>query len=572
MADDNAKELQKREERLFSKKRNLDMLNQELAWNFYPERADFTIERPLGSEFAIDLFDSAPVLNRRDLGNARASMLRPRGQEWFKIGIANKAVAERPAVARHLDFMNNRIRTLIYNARCGFVRAQKEADHDLVTFGNAVQTVESTMRRDGKRRLLCRNWHLRDCAWLDDEDGLTQDFVARRFRASARHIKAQFKDAKLDDAIVSALQDDPDKEFQLCHVMMLADEYEYYTKPATSAPYASIYYDSDHKCLLRERPSQRFRYVVQRWQTIAGCQYALSPAAITSLSDARGLQTLARVFTEAGEKALDPPLKATKNAIKSEINTGAGMVTWVDQEYDERLGPAIEPLLPHDINPQAGVELLARTTQQLKDSWYLTKLTLPQHAKTAYETSQLVEEFIRANIPLFEPWEADTELVLEEITNVLIDNLDLGRMADWPREFSGEDLQYTFSNPLQEAIERNRVNQATTIFGLIAAASKVVPEGPGARRIDVDQMTEDAARGTGAPAEWLKSEEQVAMEDEARQQAAINQKQQGDILTAINGAGQAADVINSGLDAASKLQTLRNPQPAVDQSFAYGPT
>ena len=36
---------------------------------------------------AIDLFDSAPVLARRDLGNARAAMLRPRGLPWFHADI-----------------------------------------------------------------------------------------------------------------------------------------------------------------------------------------------------------------------------------------------------------------------------------------------------------------------------------------------------------------------------------------------------------------------------------------------------------------------------------------------------
>ena len=145
--------------------------------------------------------------------------------------------------------------------------------------------------------------------------------------------------------------------------------------------------------------------------------------------------------------------------------------------------------------------------------------------------------------------------------------------ADWPQELASQDLQCNFSNPLQEAIERNRVNQATTIFGLIAAASKVNPEGPGAKRIDIDEMTELAARGTGAPADWIKDEEQIAAEEAARQQAAAAQQQQGDILGAIHGAGQAADVVNSGLDAASKLQGLRtNAAPAADQSFAYGPT
>jgi len=572
MADENAKELAKREERLFAKKRNLDMLNQELAWNFYPERADFTIERPLGAEFAIDIFDSAPILDRRDLGNARAAMLRPRGQQWFKAALGDKTLNKRPAVARQLDWMNDRARTLLYQARSGFVRAQKECDHDLVTFGNAVQTVESSLRKDGTRRLLNRAWHLRDCVWLDDEDGILQDFLARRFKASARHIKKQWPGAQLHDDIKTALDSDPDQEFELCHVMMLAEEYDYNSKPARKAKYVSIYYDRTHKMLLRERPSDRFRYVVQRWQTISGLQYAVSPASIASIADARGLQVAARVLLEAGEKTLDPPLKATKGAVKSEVNTGAGMVTWVDKEYDERMGPAIEPLLPHDMNPAIGIEMLQRTTAALKDAWYLTKLTLPTQAKTAFETAQLVEEFIRANIPLFEPWEADTELVLSEAFAVFIENQDFGRVADWPKEFSGQDLEYEFSNPLQEAVERNKANQMTAITGLVAGLAQLNPAGPGVRRLDLDQMTEDAARGTGAPSSWIKDEATVAAETQAAAQKQQQLQQQQNILGAIHGAGQAADVVNSGLDAATKLRGMVNPPPAADGSAVFGPT
>src|SRR6202043_3996646 len=149
----------------------------------YAERADFTSERALGTEFATDLFDSEPQRCRRDLGNARAAMLRPAGQEWFKAQAPDKKLNEKPPIAKWFDWLNEQARTLIYRPDTGFVRAEREADHDLVTFGNAVKTIESEIDRAGKRILMERCWHLRDCAWLDDQNGIRQDFMARRFKA-----------------------------------------------------------------------------------------------------------------------------------------------------------------------------------------------------------------------------------------------------------------------------------------------------------------------------------------------------------------------------------------------------
>lgn len=564
MADNNATELERREGKLFGAKRNFDGLCQELAYNFYPERADFTSQRWLGTEFAIDLFDSTPVLCRRDLGDARAAMLRPRGSEWFVPVTEDVKLNKRPDVRAILQWLGARQRAAMYKATSGYVRAQKEADHDLVTFGNAVQTAEATRNALGKPVLLSRTWHLRDCAWLDDKDGVGQDFMARRFKASARHIKQQFPDATLHDDITQALEKEGDREFNLCHVMMRSEEYEYASKVSgrAKAVYASIYYDRDHRMVLRERPSHRFRYIVQRWATVSGFQYGLSPAAISSLSDARGIQTMARVFLEAGEKTLDPPLKATQGAVKSSIDTSAGAINWVDKGYDERLGPSIEPLLPGDIKPALGIDMMLRTVQSLKDAWYLTKLTLPQHAKTAYETAQLVEEFIRSNIPLFEPWEADTELVLSEVFNVLLDIDWFQPMDKWPAVLSGGDLEFQFSNPLQDAIERNKVNMANISLGVLAGAMQVDPNA--AHAVDVVRMVGDAVRGTGAPAEWTPEPQDAAAAAQQAQQA-------GQILPALQTAGQAADVANSGLDAMTKLRDLAL-QPNAGGQGVYGPS
>jgi len=565
VADENAKELCDREKRLFDKKSSLDSLCQELALNFYPERADFTTDRSLGSEFAIDLFDSEPLRCRRDLGDARASMLRPGGREWAKAGIGDPDLEEEPTIARILERINKVGRRQMYRADAGFVNCEKIADHDIVTFGNAIKTAESGINRYGHRGMLTKAWHFRDCAWLDDETGIRPDVMFRRFKASARHIRKLFPDAELHGDITKALEKegDADKEFDLCHVMMPADEYEYYKKPKAQAPWASIYYDCAHKMLLRERPSQRFRYVVDRWGRLDGIQYGFSPASMTSLPDGRGIQIMAMVLLEAGEKKLDPPMKATQKVIKSEINSYAGGITWVDKDYDEKSGPAIEPLFPPNQDPGIGIDLINRVTLALRDNWYLTKLTLPQQAKTAYETAQLVEEFIRANIPLFEPWEAGTAMMLDEIFGVLLDMNAFGPMNEWPKEIQGRGLEFSFSNPLQDAIERNKVNQAQVVLGLLAGAAQVNPQAPGAVRIDIAQVVEDGTRGIGSPPEWIKDDKRIKAEQD-------QQQTEGDIVKALQGAGAAADVANSGLDAAAKLRELN--QPAADGSAVYGPT
>lgn len=564
MADDNARELAKRGDKLFAAKANLNALWQELALNFYPERADFTVERALGEEFAIDLFDSEPLRCRRDLGNARASMLRPAGQEWFEAKSSDPRLNEKEEIGAFFDAMNERARSTIYHADTGFVRAEKEADQDVVTFGGSVKTAESDINRDGRRMMMIHDWHLRDCAWKDDVNGIRQDLMFRKFKASARHIKQKFPDATLHDSITKALEKDSDKEFNLCHVMMLADEYEYYKKPSgPKTQWVSIYYDAEHKTLLRERPSKRFRYVVDKWGTISGSQYPFSPAAMTALPDARGIQVMARVLLEAGEKAIDPPMKIVQKAMKSDLNLGAAGLNFVDRDYDEKTGPVIEPILPGDLNPGIGIDLINRVTFALRDTWFLTKLTLPQQAKTAYETAQLVEEFIRANIPLFEPWEAGTEMMLSEIFAVMIDDGVFGPYDGWPKELlGGQSLEFTFNNPLQNAIERNKTNQAQIALGILGGAVQVDPNAVHA--VDMVKIVQAAIRGSGAPADWLPDE------DTANANVAKSQ-QAGNIVQGLNAAGQAADVANTGIEAAQKLRELTT-QPAADQSAVYGPT
>lgn len=570
MTDENAVELAKREERAFGRKENLHSLWQELSLNFHSARADYTSESCIGEEYAIDQFDSEPERCRRDLADARASMLRPEDQEWVKVSLRDKKLAERPDVARVLDFISERLRFYLDEPEHGFGRAEKEADNDIVVVGNSIKTPETIVDRNGERRFVVSSWHPRDCAWFDDETRMRQDVMFRRFKASARHIKKLFPRAQLHEDIKKELEKggNPDREFGLCHTMMPADEYEWYKKPAgrKRVKWASVYYDSDHKMLLSESPSAQFRYVVDRWMTISGSQYGYSPAAMVSLPDGRTQQALVRMLLEAAELSLIPPLKARRDALLSDIDMSGRGITWIDRDYDERLGPSIEPLLPEARQVPIGIDMITRTTLALRDNWYLSKLRLPMQAKTAYETQALLEQFIRENIPLFGPWQAGLSMMLDEILQTLqspeMRMTAFGDMSEWPPELlEGRDLVWTFKNPLRDAIERNRVNQGQQVLGFAAGVEQVKP-GTTAAVWSLEKMARDVTRGTGAPADWLNDETEAAETADANAETA-------DIIGALGMAEQAAGIVKTGSEAAANLQSMQGE--AADGSFVYGP-
>ena len=79
------KELRGLADTLFGKKSGLVTLQQEIAENFYPQRADFTVKRWIGDDYAGNLMTSYPVLCHRDFSEQISTMLRNRNKPWFRM-------------------------------------------------------------------------------------------------------------------------------------------------------------------------------------------------------------------------------------------------------------------------------------------------------------------------------------------------------------------------------------------------------------------------------------------------------------------------------------------------------
>lgn len=510
--DSRARELVSMGKRLFSQKSHWDSLNQEIAEHFYPMRADFTSPFTLGTDFSTNLMESYPVMARETLGNSINAMLRQ--GDWFAVQTGLSEIDDEPENARWLEYASTHHKRLIYDRRANFVRATSEADHDYVTFGNPVLSVEESPDRS---HMLFRSWHPKSCAWMENAVGKI-DHVQRDMPTSARNIMARKAWAdKAHSNIKQAMTSDPAKAFKIHHIVLPFDEIygddRKKRRQYAGADYCSLYVDCEHDIILSEAPLHVFNYVIPRWRTVSGFAQGFSPATINALPDGRMLQSLARIILEQGEKAVDPAIVARGEIFRDAVNLYAGGMTYVDIDGDMAIRDAMQEVGTSS-NMQIGLEMKADVRNLIAESFLLNKLMLPSaRDMTAFETQARLDEFRRAALPFFGPIESEYHLPLLDVSFQMALRADAFDLREMPKALADADVTFTFESPLNTAEGRKDVQAFQESVQILAASAQF--DKNIVTTMDFKQMTKDAMKGTGAKADWFADEE-VQLEEEEK--------------------------------------------------------
>ena len=358
--------------------------------------------------------------------------------------------------------------------------------------------------------------------------------------------------------VKDALAKEPNRKINVRRFIAPVEEYEFDKPLRNKARFAvaSVYVDIENDCVLEEVPLRVDPYCIDRWVTISGSQYAYSPAAVYGLPDARMLQQMALTILEAGQKATDPPLKAVAEAITGGVNTGAGMVTWVDPDYDERTGPVLEHLIQSYDGLQYGAAREEKVEGTLDAIFFLNQIRMPQITKdmTAYESQKVYEEFVRSSLPLLEPVETERNGHLCAVAFEQYQCMRLfGRPENMPRILSGQEIRFEFDTPLKAAAEQAKVFKFSQVGDIVAKAMQV--DSTAVMEIDIHKGYRDAVTASGG-AEWLFPEAVVKKHlAQQKQQAAAAQASQAmangadtatKVATAVQSAGDAAKSIQPG--------------------------
>ena len=496
----------------------MKQLWQTMADHFYPERADFTITRNVGVELADNLIDSKPILVRRDLGNSLSAMLRD--GEWFKM-VSDEV--EDHAGSMWMEHTSRRMHKLMNRRESGFVRASKQADHDYITFGQCVISVKMNKALDN---VLYQNWHLRDCAWFDDEAGNVGGFV-RKWSPTARDLINLFGEEGVHRNVKDVVAKTPFKRFDCAHLVIPPDMYRDDEMVEKGVDWVSIFIDLTNNHILQTDPMRYFMYVVPRFQTISSSPYAYSPATVIGLPEARCVQAMTHTLLEAAERYARPPIIATSEVVRGDVDLAPDGITWVDNEYDERLGAALRPMSQDRGGFPIGHEMRESVYGILDSAFYLTKINLPEINRdmTAYEVSERMKQFRRENLPLFAPIEAEYSGAICETTFscMMMNNL-FGSTQEIPPSIQGVDAEFKFESPLSQSEEEEKVTRFSQVANMLAEA--VEYDSGVTANVDFDRAFRDAVSGAGAPSIWLTDEKQVA----ATRQMQAQQQQAQQVL------------------------------------------
>lgn len=530
------RDLLKRGDTLFAKRYPIMSLWQQMAENFHIMRADFTRVRYLSEEFASYLMTGRPAMAHRDLANALPALMRPRDRQWMWARTHDKRINEDREARAYLDWLSEQQFRSMYDPRSGIVRACKEVDGDWAAFGNGVMTVEVNEWLDG---LLIRSCHLRDVAWTEGHD-LKINQVHEKRKITVRDL-CRLWPKTVSKEIERVKDDEPDREVNCRRIVVPIDDYDLAIKNRKRTPFVACTIDVENDTLLEEKPVRSLGYVIPRWATVSGSQYAYSPACVYGLPDARMLQQITLTMLEASQKATDPPMIAVQEAVNGGVNVGAGMITWTDADYDERTGDVLRPMEMRFDGIRYGAAREERIEGLLDASFLLNQIRMPQITKdmTAYEASKVYEEFQRSSLPLLEPVEIEYNAALcSACFEVSASIGTFGSPYEMPEILSGQDLRWEFDTPMKAAIEQKKVFTFAQVTDLAAKAAQIDPTV--LLNTDWDKAYREAQIGTGG-ADWLRDTRIVQKDKQQRTQQAQ--------------AAQTANALATGADVATKVAT-----------------
>lgn len=536
---------------LFAKRYPILTLWQQLAENFHVMRADFTRVRYFSEEFASYLMTGRPAMAHRDLSNSIGALLRPRDRQWLWGRTFDKRINEDRNARVYLDWMSEQMFRAMYDPRAGLTRAAKERDQDWSGFGNSALTVERNENRDG---IVIRCHHLRDVAWTEGSDLRINQVHHKREDLTVRDL-VKLWPKTVARQVNEALDKEPDREIKVRRMVIPADEYDLAVKNRGRFPFVSVTVDVENETVLEEKPARSLGYVIDRWATITGSPIAYSPAAIYGLPDARMLQQITLTILESGQKATDPPMIAVGEAINGGVNSGAGMITWTDADYDERTGEVLRPMEMRFDGIKFGAEREERVTGQIDAVFFLNQIRVPQVTKemTAFEASKLYEEFQRNALPLLEPAVESNENLCSACYDALSTCVNpssgqpyFGSPFDVPQILRGQELRWDFDTPLKAASEQAKVFSFNNMTDLVVKAEQLDPDA--VAEIDMRKGLRDAVIGVGA-GDWLLTDEQAMANRQQRQQAAQAQATAQQMATGADAGTRMATAVKSAAQA-----------------------
>jgi hypothetical protein len=487
------------------------------------------------------ILNNAPVRASKTLAAGMHSGLTNPSRPWFRLGVADPALAEYSAVRMWLDDVAKAMLSVF--ARSNTYNALHRLYNQLVNFGTGAALVMENAERVVHIEVLDAGTY----SLSADKCG-NVNALARVCPMTVAQLVEEFGLENLPLEVKNDRQQNlVDKIYEVKNLIEPHDD-RFDIPEVKGRPWRSIYWlevGADKAAgVLAIRGFNSRPILAPRWD-LGACVYGSGPAK-EALGDSQVLQRLESDYLKALAKVVEPPVIAPADMEGTPIRTFPGGVTYRDlsggPQGQRALGPLYE--IKPDLAALAGK--IQTTEERIKATFYnnliLMLLSTPPGEAQRMTATEVTERSTEKMVILGP--------VLDRLFSDLLDPLidrtfflmwDAGRIPPPPQELAGMPLRVEYVSIMaaqQRAAGLGAIHQLVAFVGEVAKIDQRVLV-----KFDAVEAVEEYANMVGTPAKLILSDERVRaiLDAQAKQQQQAESAQK--MMLAAQGAktlGQAS--------------------------------
>jgi hypothetical protein len=477
------------------------------------------------------IYDGTPAEYAQKCAAGMWAAISSPSRPWMRRKMRNKQMNEATEARQWLD----EVTEIDYDTMqsSNFYQAMFTVYLHLVVIGTACMIID----QDYEDTINCTTLNVGEY-WLGVNGKGKVDTVFRELKYMASQLKDKFGEDSLPQKVKDSITDNNPmgNEYTVVHVI----EPDSRKVAPFKKPWVSAYYleaENEDK-FLQVRGYNRKPFAAPRWFTLSGETYGKMNPGRNMIGNCKQLQTMVYDFHEALQKVINPPLQGPSDTL------GTNQISAIPGAYNpiDVTGPdnTIKPLFA--VNPDLASmwQSIQDKKEQIASGFYIDLFMAVSMRMdkdmTAEEVRSIAGERMLALGPGLD--NMHTEL-LNEVINIIFDySFDTGLYPEPPEEIQGQETNVDYTSVLAQAqkmVDLSRIDQVLAYAERIAALTGQAP-----RKVNYDQILDEAGEMSGAPAGILYDDEAMRqMQEQAAQQQQTQEMAQAATVAADVGSKMA---------------------------------
>ncbi|WP_027179957.1 portal protein [Maridesulfovibrio bastinii] len=533
-----------RHEKLKDERRSWEAHWKEISEFVLPRKGIFDRERVNdGSPRGNRIVDSTATRALRVLAAGMQGGLTSPARPWFRLSLGDNDCADRKDVRNWLG----KVEKAMYRAlaRSNFYSCIHSLYTELAGFGTGVLYCEP----DNERGVRFRCLTVGEYSISTDMQGRV-DSVYREFRMTARQLESRFGRKVLPAGVVSCLESDRDRWFDVLHAVQPRNEFDSTRLDNINMPFESVFIlQGMGNPVLSVSGFVENPYMAPRWDTSGGDVYGRSPA-MDVLADVKMLMEMSRSQIQAVHLSLRPPMKVPSMYTRR-LNLLPGGQNPVEQNLHDSISPLYQ--INADLN---GVSAkIADVRDAVREGFFndifLMMAGMDRRDVTATEVAERHEEKLIQLGPVIERQHSELlDPLLDRVFGILN---RAGCLPPAPAVIRGLDIKIDYISVLAQAqkiVGTGAIKDLAAFVGQLSAVNPEVLD-----KIDMDKAVDEYAGLIGVSSDLVRSDDEVRKFRESRYKEA---SQKEELENGFRAAEKGADIVGKFSKAGINFDDLQS--------------